>query len=276
MDKHFVSTDWLADHVGDPNLVILDGSWHMPASARNPRAEYLEAHLPGAVFFDIDVIADPTTDLPHMLPAPAEFSRMVGDLGISETMTIIVYDQLGLATAPRVWWTFKVMGAPNVLMLAGGSPKWRAEGRPMEAGEVQRPPQSFAVNLNPSRLADFGTVAARSRDREAQILDARPAPRFNGEVPEPRPGLRGGHIPGSINVPASLLTEGGTMRSPDELRRIFAERRVDLSRPIITTCGSGITASALALALEVAGAPDVAVYDGSWTEWGAHPDALIA
>ncbi|MGB3339553.1 MAG: 3-mercaptopyruvate sulfurtransferase [Devosia sp.] len=275
MDNPFVTTDWLASHLSDPNLVVLDGSWHMPNAARNAQAEYLAGHIPGAVFFDIDGVADTATDLPHMLPAPNDFARMVGALGISDTMTIVVYDELGLFSAPRVWWTFRTMGAGNVRILAGGGPKWRAERRATETGLVTRERQTFHTDFDRNRVASFETVRDRSRDGAAQIADARPAPRFHAEVPEPRAGLRGGHIPNSLNVPVSLLTEAGQMKSPTELNQLFADRGLDLDKPIITSCGSGITASTLALALQVAGADKVAVYDGSWTEWGSRKDADI-
>ena len=275
MKNPFVTTDWLADHLYDADVIAVDASWHMPGATRNARAEYLAGHIPGAVFFDIDAIADTETDLPHMLPAPADFGRMVGALGISEDMTVVVYDELGLFSAPRVWWTFEVMGAQDVRILEGGAPKWRSEHRPVEPGAVSRSPRYFEVSFDPDRVADFDLVRHRSLDRAAQIVDARPAQRFHAEVPEPRPGLRGGHIPNSLNVPGGLVSDAGVMRSPETLRRLFSEHGVDLDRPIITSCGSGITAATLALALERAGANEVAVYDGSWTEWGGRADADI-
>ncbi|KKC32158.1 3-mercaptopyruvate sulfurtransferase [Devosia psychrophila] len=275
MESPFVTTEWLAAHLSDPNVVVLDGSWHMPNAARNAQAEYLDGHIPGAVFFDIDGVADNTSELPHMLPAPSDFARMVGALGISDGMTIVVYDELGLFSAPRVWWTFKAMGAADVRILSGGGPKWRAERRATEPGLVTRSRQIFETSFDPARVADFEIVRARSRDGQAQIADARPAPRFHGEVSEPRAGLRSGHIPNSLNVPVSLLTEAGQIKPAAELQQLFTDRGLDLAQPIITSCGSGITASTLALALGLAGAKDVAVYDGSWTEWGSRKDADI-
>ncbi|MET3924362.1 3-mercaptopyruvate sulfurtransferase [Devosia sp. 2618] len=275
MHNPFVTTEWLAAHLSDPNLVVLDGSWHMPNAARNAQAEYLAGHIPGAVFFDIDGVADTSTDLPHMLPSPNDFARMVGALGISDSMTIVIYDELGLFSAPRVWWTFLTMGARDVRILAGGGPKWRTERRPTEVGLVSRAPQVFQTSFDPKRVAHFETVRDRSRDGASQIADARPAPRFHAEVPEPRAGLRAGHIPNSLNVPVSLLTDNGLLKPAAELTQLFADRGLDLSKPIITSCGSGITASTLALALNVAGAEKVAVYDGSWTEWGGRKDAEV-
>lgn len=275
MTPPFVSTAWLADNMARPDLVVVDASWHLPNASRNAQAEYLAGHIPGAVFFDIDGIADTSTDLPHMLPSPAEFARAVGALGISEDMTIVVYDEVGLFSAPRVWWTFRAFGARNVVMLEGGGPKWRAERRALQSGLVNRERVRFEASFNPEAAVDFEAVSANLRSHAAQVVDARPAPRFHGEVPEPRRGLKPGHIPDSLNVPVSLLTEGGQLKSPDQLRALFAERGIDLEKPLITSCGSGITAVTLALALEQAGARDVAVYDGSWAEWGAHKDAEI-
>lgn len=275
MNNPFVTTDWLAQHLSDPNLVVLDGSWHMPAANRDAQAEYLAGHIPGAVFFDIDAVADTTTDLPHMLPSPNDFARMVGALGIGEDMTIVVYDEIGLFSAPRVWWTLLTMGARDVRILEGGGPKWRAERRAIETGAVSRPAATFRTSFNPARVVDFDTVRARSKDHAAQIADARAAGRFTGEVPEPRAGLRGGHIPGSVNVPVGLLTADGKMKPVAELQALFAEQKLDLNEPIITSCGSGLTAASLALALELSGAKQVAVYDGSWTEWGGRKDAEV-
>ncbi len=276
MSEWFVTTDWLAAHLKSPDVALVDASWYLPTAGRDAQAEYLAGHLPGAVFFDIDAIADRTTTLPHMLPHPADFARMMGQLGIGERMTIVVYDEQGLFSAPRVRWTFLAMGATDVKILAGGGAKWRAEHRLIEAGAVTRPPAHFTTHFNAAVVVDFAAVDRRRHNHGTTIVDARPGPRFSGEVPEPRPGLKPGHIPASLNVPSGSLVADGQLRSPDELRKIFATAGVDLENPIITSCGSGITAAVVALGLEVAGAKQVAVYDGSWAEWGSRADAEVA
>jgi len=271
----FVSTEWLADHLKKPDVAIVDASWYLPTAKRDAHAEYLAGHIPGAVFFDIDAIADRTTALPHMLPTPQDFARMVGALGIGDGMTIVVYDEAGLFSAPRVRWTFLAMGAKDVKILAGGGAKWRKEGLPIETGPVTKSPAHFAAKLDSAAVVDFATVDRRRQDHETNIVDARPGPRFAGVEPEPRAGLKSGHIPGSFNVPSGSLVADGQMKSAGELRKIFADAGVDLEAPLITSCGSGITAVVVALGLEIAGAKDVAVYDGAWAEWGSRPDAAI-
>jgi thiosulfate/3-mercaptopyruvate sulfurtransferase len=273
---YFVSTQWLADHAHDPDLVVIDATFFVPDEGRNARAEYLAAHIPGAVFFDIDAIADLSTDLPHMLPSPVAFAGAMRALGIGSSLRLVVYDNAGLQGGARVWWTLRLYGAKDVTILAGGLAKWKAEGRPMEAGEVKRAPQEFSVSFNRAGVADLETVRRASAEGSAQIVDARPAVRFRGEAPEPRPGVRGGHIPGSFNLPWRQIAANGEMRPPQEIAAAFAMAGVDLDKPIITTCGSGVTAAILLLALETAGKKDVVLYDGAWSEWGARTDLPVA
>jgi len=273
--SHFVTTEWLAANLHSPSIALVDASWYMPAAKRDPATDFVVSHLPGAVFFDIDAIADKTTDLPHMLPSPEDFARMVGALGISDKQTIVVYDEVGLQSAPRAWWTFRIMGAPDVKILEGGAPKWRAERRPLESGDAIVNPTEFAVHFHSESVQTLGQMMANLASKARRVLDARPAGRFDGTEPEPRAGLKSGHIPGSINVPVGLIASDGILKPAAELKALFDQRGIDLSQPITTSCGSGITAAALALALDVAGARDVSVYDGSWTEWGGDPSTPV-
>jgi thiosulfate/3-mercaptopyruvate sulfurtransferase len=277
-----VSTEWLAEQLavagvrGGSRVRVLDGSWHMPQLGRDARREFEEAHVPGAAFFDIDAIADRSTPLPHMLPSPAQFGRQVGELGISNRDLVVVYDVRGVVSAARVWWTFRAMGHDRVAVLDGGLRKWRAEGRPVEAGPARSAPARFRARRRRSIVRDLEQMRRNIESRREQTLDARSRGRFAGTEPEPRAGLRGGHIPGSLNLPYDdLYRPDGTLLPPDELRRAFAAAGVDLARPVATTCGSGVTASVLALALHLTGHRKVAVYDGSWTEWAGHPDTPV-
>lgn len=270
--SELVSTEWLAAHLGDVRVV--DASWYMPEEKRAPAREFEQAHIPGAVFFDIDGIADRSTGLPHMLPSASEFAEAVGALGIGDRETVVVYDGAGLFSSPRVWWSLKAMGHRNVKVLDGGFPKWKREGRAVDSGAAHPKAKFFTANLKPEMIRDFDAVMGIVKDRSAQMVDARSAGRFKAEEPEPRAGVRGGHMPGAINVHyRKLIAEDGTLKPPAELRAAFAD--VDLNKPVVTTCGSGLTAAILMLALAEIGKTNVAVYDGSWTEWGARPEAPV-
>lgn len=274
--RTLVSTDWLAAHLHDPDLRIIDGSWHMEATGRDAHAEYMAAHIPGARFFDIDAIADTRSPLPHMAPQPEMFVSRLRAMGIGDGHQVVVYDNSDVRSAARVWWTFRLMGKTDVAVLDGGFAKWRAEGREVEDMPPITRDRHMTVQRQAARVRDVTQVAAAAKLGDHVIIDARGPGRFRGDEPEPRPGLRQGHIPGSRNVPFTLLyNDDGTMKSVPELRAVFEAAGVELSRPAITTCGSGITAASLALALERLGKRDWSVYDGSWTEWGSYPDLKI-
>jgi thiosulfate/3-mercaptopyruvate sulfurtransferase len=271
-----VAPAWLASRFKDPNVVVLDATLP-PAGVTPPpdtRARYRERHIPGAVFFDIDELSDHATGLPHMLPAPEVFAQSMAALGVSDAKTIVVYEQEGVYSAPRAWWMLRSFGAREVYLLDGGLRAWVAAGMPVESGRVQRPAAVFDARLQPGTVKNFADVQ-RIIAEGAQILDARSAERFRGTAPEPRPGIRSGHMPGSISVPFPELADEGRMKSAEELRALFSAKGVDLARPITTSCGSGVTAAVISLALEIAGAKETSLYDGSWAEYAQRPEAVI-
>jgi thiosulfate/3-mercaptopyruvate sulfurtransferase len=265
-----VSTTWLADHLAAPDVRIVDGSFTLPGVTPTAREHYRLRHLPGAVFFDIDEIADEKSELPHMLPSPEKFSARVRKLGLGDGNKLVVYDMMGLFSAARVWWMFRAFGHRDLAILDGGLPKWLAEGRPVTDTVPMPRERHFSAKLDNTLVRDKQQVLANLRRRREQIVDARSAARFEGSVPEPRSGLRSGHIPGSLNVPVDRLTDPATktLLPAEALSRLFDEAGVDRSRPVVTTCGSGVTACAVAFGLHLLGHRDVAVYDGSWSEWG--------
>jgi thiosulfate/3-mercaptopyruvate sulfurtransferase len=271
-----VSTGWLAERLGDPGLRILDATWYLPHLRRDAQAEFREAHIPGAVYFDIDAIADRQQGLPHMLPDAATFAEAVGALGVGDGDRVVVYGGKHLIASARVWWTFRTFGHDRIAVLDGGFPRWREEGRPVEAGAPSPARRHFTARFRPDLVTALDGVRRNLETRAVQVVDARSAGRFAGTEPEPRAGVRSGRIPGSLNLPYDgLFRPDGSLLPAGDLRRRFEDARVDLARPIATTCGSGVSACVLALGLHLAGRPDVPVYDGSWTEWGGREDVPV-
>lgn len=272
-----VTPEWLHDRLDAPDVVVLDASWHLPAAGRDPRAEFRAAHIPGALRFDLDAMSDAESGLPHMLPRPDVFAARMRALGVGDGMQIVVYDALGLFSAPRAWWMLKTFGVRDALVLDGGLPAWIASGFSTADGEAPpRERRHFSARLDHGAVADADDVARALDTGSAQVVDARSGARFRGEEPEPRPGVRPGHMPGALNLHYAALQSEGRMRSPDALRRVFAQNGVDPDRPIVATCGSGVTAAIIALALETMGRPARGLYDGSWSEWGADAARPVA
>jgi thiosulfate/3-mercaptopyruvate sulfurtransferase len=273
MTQETVSTQWLAEHLQSPDISVLDCSWHMPATKRVGRSEFLDARIPGAQFFDIDLISDTENSLPHMLPTPEKFASHVRKMGVGDGKKVICYDSAGLFSAARVWWMFKVFGHTDVAVLDGGLPKWRAEGRLLEDGPPLKPQERhFTARFQSMMVRDKADVR-----KALQVADARAPTRFRGEEIEPRPGVRAGHIPGAKNVHyAILLNADGTMKSAAELAKVFETAGIDICKSVVTSCGSGVTAAILSLALTILNTRDHALYDGSWTEWGSAADTAVA
>ncbi|MGR3805863.1 3-mercaptopyruvate sulfurtransferase [Marinibacterium profundimaris] len=275
--RTLVSTEWLAAHLKDPDLRIIDASWYLPAMERDAKAEYEAGHIPGARFFDIDEISDHRSDLPHMVPPVEKFMSRLRAMGVGDGHQVVVYDGHGIFSAPRVWWLFRFMGQMDVAVLDGGFAKWKAEGREIEDLPPVIRDRHMTVRVQNNLIRDVTQVSAASKLGDHTIIDARSPERFRGDAPEPREGLRAGHIPGSVNVPWSqVLNADGTMKEPDALRETFTAAGADLSKPVITSCGSGVSACILGLALERLGKTDYAIYDGSWSEWGLSPTLPIA
>lgn len=274
--RWLVSTEWLATRLDDPNVVVLDASYYLANHRRDADAEFLAGHIPGAQRFDIDAISDKSNPLPHMLPPAEQFASQVGALGVGDGMTIVLYDGIGLYGAARVWWTFRAFGSEYVRVLDGGMPKWKAENRPLETGPAKlRPAKTLTPTFNRNMVASIDDVQKVLLDKTAQVVDARAADRFRGEAPEPRAGLRGGHMPGAFNVPFGEVLKDGRLKSHEEIAAAFKQAGVDLDKPAVTSCGSGVTASILTFAIEALGKRPGRVYDGSWSEWGSRQDTPI-
>jgi thiosulfate/3-mercaptopyruvate sulfurtransferase len=273
-----VTTDWLAAHLGDPRIRVVDATFKLPGVLPLPKDDYLAAHIPGAVFFDVDAVSDHSNSLPHMFPTAEQFGRDVGALGIGNGDTVVLYDSGGWVAAPRAWWMFLSYGHRDVRIVNGGLKKWRAEGRAVESGEVKAKPASFKASYDARRVRSIQQMIANVESRAEQVIDARAGERFEGRVVEPRPGLRSGHIPGARSLPYNHLFDAttGAMKPLEDLRKAFADTAIDIARPIVTSCGSGVSAAVLTLALYRLGVEDSALYDGSWAEWGQSEGPPVA